>query len=119
MSPPPPRLQDVWQLLMSVTQAPGQDRLAMAAISFLTAVARSVHSALLADPATLRQVCESIVIPNLRMREDMVRRTHAGGRAGRAHATAWWAARRPATLFLLPRCQDCVCLSSAAAGGDV
>lgn len=47
-----------------------QDRLALNAINFLTTVARSVHFALFKDPATLRQVCESIVIPNLRMRPD-------------------------------------------------
>ncbi|KFM24134.1 Exportin-2 [Auxenochlorella protothecoides] len=47
------------------------DNLALHAINFLTAVAGSVHHSLFQDPAVLRQVCESIVIPNLRIREDM------------------------------------------------
>lgn len=45
----------------------------MHAINFLTAVSRSVHYKLFEGADTLRQICESIVIPNLRMREDMVR----------------------------------------------
>lgn len=53
---------------------PSQDNLAMHAINFLTAVSRSVHYKLFEGADTLRQICESIVIPNLRMREDMVRR---------------------------------------------
>ncbi len=48
-----------------------QDKLAMNGIQFLTAVSRSVHFQLFADPGTLRQVCESIIIPNLRIREDV------------------------------------------------
>ncbi len=44
----------------------------MHAINFLTAVARSVHFKLFEGADTLRSICESIVIPNLRMREDMV-----------------------------------------------
>ncbi|KAI3438113.1 hypothetical protein D9Q98_000554 [Chlorella vulgaris] len=63
--------QDVWTQLMKVSQAPGQDRLALHAINFLTAVSRSVHHKLFEGADTLRQICESIVIPNLRMRDDM------------------------------------------------
>lgn len=55
---------------MVVTAAPGQDRLAITAIGFLTSVARSVHFALFGDEAALRQVCEGIVVPNLRLRPD-------------------------------------------------
>ena len=46
------------------------DSLAMSAIRFLTTVSKSVHHKLFADAATLQQICESIVIPNLRVRED-------------------------------------------------
>jgi exportin-2 (importin alpha re-exporter) len=60
---------DVWQLLVSVGQDVGQDALAMAAIAFLTTVARSVHHTLFSDPAVLKQVCEGIVVPNLRLRD--------------------------------------------------
>lgn len=68
-----------------------QDNLALHAINFLTAVSRSVHYQLFKDPTALRQICESIVIPNLKMRDDMVclgaRVGGVGGlrsRAGRA-----------------------------------
>uniref|UniRef100_A0A7S3VJD6 Importin N-terminal domain-containing protein n=1 Tax=Dunaliella tertiolecta TaxID=3047 RepID=A0A7S3VJD6_DUNTE len=61
---------DVWSLLMKVTLKPGQDNLAMSAIRFLTTVSKSVHHKLFADAATLQQICESIVIPNLRLRDD-------------------------------------------------
>lgn len=52
---------------LQVTNRPGQDNLAMAAIRFLTTVARSVHCKLFADPAVLKQICESIILPNLRV----------------------------------------------------
>ena len=60
----------VWEQLISVGPAPGQDNLAMAAIAFLTAVARSVHYGLFGDAGVLKQVCEGIVIPNLRLRDE-------------------------------------------------
>jgi len=65
-------VQDVWQLLISVGPATGQDNLAMAAINFLTTVAKSVHFALFGDAAVLKQVCEGIVIPNLKLRDEDV-----------------------------------------------
>jgi exportin-2 (importin alpha re-exporter) len=52
---------------LQVSNRPGQDNLAMAAIRFLTTVARSVHSKLFADPSVLKQICESIILPNLRV----------------------------------------------------
>ena len=39
----------------------------MAAIKFLTTVARSVHHALFNDANVLKQICESIIIPNLQV----------------------------------------------------
>lgn len=61
---------DVWHLLTSVSGRSGQDNLAMAATRFLTTVARSVHHGLFAEASVLQQICESIVLPNLRVRED-------------------------------------------------
>ena len=61
---------DVWQLLVKVSPAPGQDHLAMAALRFLTTLAHSVHAKLFGDAATLKQICESIVIPNLCLRAE-------------------------------------------------
>ena len=65
-------VRDVWQLLISVGSAQGQDNLTMAAIAFLTTVARSVHYTLFGDANVLKQVCEGIVVPNLRLRDDDV-----------------------------------------------
>ena len=73
-SPPPP--------LHTHPHTPVQDNLALHAINFLTAVSRSVHHQLFEGADTLRQICESIVIPNLRMREDMVGGRGGGGREG-------------------------------------
>ncbi|KAH7622261.1 putative Exportin-2 [Nannochloris sp. 'desiccata'] len=65
-------VRDVWRLLISVGPATGQDHLAMAAITFLTTVAKSVHFGLFGDAAVLKQVCEGIVIPNLKLRDEDV-----------------------------------------------
>ena len=60
---------DVWKLLLEVGQGLGQDGLAMAAIAFLTTVARSVHFKLFAGEDILKQVCQGVIIPNIRLRE--------------------------------------------------
>jgi hypothetical protein len=52
---------------LQVTQRPGQDNLAMNAIRFLTTVAKSVHCKLFDAEGTLKQICESIILPNLRV----------------------------------------------------
>jgi exportin-2 (importin alpha re-exporter) len=61
---------DVWSLLMSVSISTSQDWLATTAIKFLTTVSKSVHHKLFSDPATLKQISESIVIPNVRIRDE-------------------------------------------------
>ena len=73
---------DVWQLLVKVSPAPGQDGLAMAALRFLTTLSRSVHAKLFGDAATLKQICESIVIPNLRASGGDAAGRGRGGGAG-------------------------------------
>ena len=60
---------DVWKELIGVGQGTGQDSLAMAAITFLTTVARSVHYKLFAGADILKQVCQGVIIPNIRLRE--------------------------------------------------
>ncbi|KAI8101811.1 hypothetical protein M9434_006876 [Picochlorum sp. BPE23] len=60
---------DVWKQLVDVGDGVGQDALAMSAIAFLTTVARSVHYSLFAGEDILKQVCEGVVIPNIRLRE--------------------------------------------------
>ncbi|KAL6747498.1 Cse1-domain-containing protein [Haematococcus lacustris] len=63
-------VEDVWALLMKLTLRPGQDNLAMSAIHFLTSVAKGVQHTLFSTPGALQQICESIVVPNLRVRAD-------------------------------------------------
>lgn len=43
----------------------------MSAIRFLTTVSRSVKAGLFQDAATMTQICEKIVVPNLRLRDDV------------------------------------------------
>ena len=61
---------DIWGLLLKVGAAANKDRLTTTAIRFLTTVAKSVHHKLFEDGETMKQICEGVVIPNLRMRED-------------------------------------------------
>ena len=44
----------------------------MAAIRFLTTVATGVHHGLFRSEGVLREVCERIVLPNLRMTDDLL-----------------------------------------------
>lgn len=54
----------------------------MAAIRFLTTVARSVHCTLFADPSVLKQICESIILPNLRVSGAMRQQHRRGEQQG-------------------------------------
>jgi exportin-2 (importin alpha re-exporter) len=63
-------VQDVWVLLTKTGLESTKDHLVTSGIKFLTAVANSVHHSLFAGGDTLRQVCESIVIPNLTFTAD-------------------------------------------------
>ena len=56
-----------WLLFNQVGLAPNTDRLAAAGIRFLTTVCKSVHSKLFGEEATLKNIVESIVIPNLQV----------------------------------------------------
>lgn len=47
-----------------------QDNLVMAAIRFLTTVSRSVHYTLFAAPGVLQQICEMVIVPNVRSRPE-------------------------------------------------
>ena len=60
----------VWSLLGTVTQSSSRDQLAVAAIKFLTTVSTSVHHALFAGEGVIPQICQSIVVPNVRLREE-------------------------------------------------
>jgi exportin-2 (importin alpha re-exporter) len=58
--------QKVWETLTRLPNEPKYDTLVSAAILFLTSISKGVDHQLFASETTLKQVCESIVIPNLR-----------------------------------------------------
>jgi exportin-2 (importin alpha re-exporter) len=60
----------VWTLLGNVSQSTSRDQLAVTAIKFLTTVSTSVHHGLFAADGVIPQICQGIVIPNVRLRED-------------------------------------------------
>ncbi|KAJ1429475.1 Importin-beta, N-terminal domain [Sesbania bispinosa] len=60
----------VWTLLGNVSQSTSRDRLAITAIKFLTTVSTSVHHTLFAGDGVIPQICQGIVIPNVRLRDD-------------------------------------------------
>ena len=60
----------VWTLLGNVSQSSSRDQLAITAIKFLTTVSTSVHHTLFASEGVVPQICQCIVIPNVRLRED-------------------------------------------------
>lgn len=68
----PCRAQITHPLSAKVAAFPWQDQLAMSAIQFLTTVSKSsVNSSLFKNEDALRQICEKIVIPNLRLNDDL------------------------------------------------
>ncbi|KAK4267014.1 hypothetical protein QN277_023861 [Acacia crassicarpa] len=60
----------VWTLLANVSQSSSRDQLAITAIKFLTTVSTSVHHTLFASEGVIPQICQGIVVPNIRLRED-------------------------------------------------
>lgn len=60
----------VWTLLVSLSASSGRERVTITAIKFLTTVSISVHHTLFAGAEILQQICQSIVIPNVRLRDE-------------------------------------------------
>ncbi|XVF73012.1 hypothetical protein PTKIN_Ptkin12aG0167400 [Pterospermum kingtungense] len=60
----------VWSLLTNVSQSSSRDKLAVTAMKFLTTVSTSVHHTLFAAEGVIPQICQSIVIPNVRLRDE-------------------------------------------------
>ncbi|MFQ6619871.1 hypothetical protein Gotur_000158 [Gossypium turneri] len=60
----------VWSLLTNVSQSSSRDKLAVTAMKFLTTVSTSVHHTLFASEGVIPQICQSIVIPNVRLRDE-------------------------------------------------
>lgn len=59
-----------WRLLIGCSTATAQDNLAMTAIAFLTSVCNTVHFKVFGAADTLKQICEGIIIPNVRFRAE-------------------------------------------------
>ncbi|KAD3069050.1 hypothetical protein E3N88_36930 [Mikania micrantha] len=64
------RLCSVWSLLVVASASPSRERLTVTAIKFLTIVSTSVHHALFAGDEILQQITQSIVIPNVMLRDE-------------------------------------------------
>lgn len=60
----------VWSLLVVASASSSRDRVTVTAIKFLTTVSTSVHHALFARDDILQQICQSIVIPNVMLRDE-------------------------------------------------
>ncbi|XP_010518325.1 PREDICTED: exportin-2-like [Camelina sativa] len=60
----------VWTLLRDVSKSPSRDQLATTAIKFLTTVSTSVHHALFAGDNVIKEICQSIVVPNVCLRAE-------------------------------------------------
>lgn len=61
----------VRSLLVTVSASPGRDHLAITAIKFLSMVSTMAHHyKVFVDDASLEQICRSIVIPNVMLREE-------------------------------------------------
>lgn len=66
----PKFVETVWTLLTSTGPEPKYDLLISKAMSFLTIVVKMPgNKGLFSDPATLSQLCERVVIPNMTLRE--------------------------------------------------
>lgn len=63
-------VQAVWSLLVVASASPSRERLTVTAIKFLTTVSISVHHTLFAGDEILQQICQSIVIPNVMLRDE-------------------------------------------------
>ncbi|KAK3036057.1 hypothetical protein RJ639_029810 [Escallonia herrerae] len=63
-------VEAVWSLLVVTSANSSRERLTVTAIKFLTTVSTSVHHTLFARDDILQQICQSIVIPNVRLRDE-------------------------------------------------
>lgn len=63
-------LSDAWNLLVRRGNASKYDGVVTTGIKFLTAVSRSPDHHLFKETAVLEQVCKSIVVPNIELREE-------------------------------------------------
>ena len=66
----PKYVESVWGLLVTTDARPKHDMLVSTAIEFLASVIeRPSYQNLFADEATLRNICENVIVPNMKFRE--------------------------------------------------
>ncbi|KAI3444397.1 hypothetical protein Pfo_001062 [Paulownia fortunei] len=63
-------VEAVWGLLVVASNSSSRERLTVTAIKFLTTVSTSVHHTLFAGDDVLQQIGQSIVIPNVMLRDE-------------------------------------------------
>nr|GMD39947.1 Exportin-2 [Ipomoea batatas] len=63
-------VEAVWSLLVASSASSSREQLTVTAIKFLTIVSTSVHHTLFARDDILEQICQSIVIPNVMLRDE-------------------------------------------------
>ncbi|KAK4476329.1 hypothetical protein RD792_015475 [Penstemon davidsonii] len=63
-------VESVWGLLVAASNSSTRERLTVTAIKFLTTVSTSVHHALFARDDILQQISQSVVIPNVMLRDE-------------------------------------------------
>ncbi|KAK4397261.1 Exportin-2 [Sesamum angolense] len=63
-------VETVWGLLAVASNSSSREMLTVTAIKFLTTVSMSVHHTLFARDDILQQICQSIVIPNVMLRDE-------------------------------------------------
>jgi len=59
----------IWHLLISMPNKPKYDPLVTIAIQFLTTVSKSTCYTLFSPPEILQQICQNVVIPNIKLRK--------------------------------------------------
>lgn len=62
-------VRDVWELLVAIPEGEKHELLVTSGVKFLSSVSKSVYFEVFSDEDTLKQVCERIVIPNMRFTE--------------------------------------------------
>ncbi|XP_027115455.2 exportin-2 [Coffea arabica] len=63
-------VEAVWGLLLVASASSSREQLTVTAIKFLTTVSTSVHHTLFARDDILQQICQSIVLPNVMLRDE-------------------------------------------------
>lgn len=63
-------VKDVWELLVKRSNAAKYDKVVTTGIKFLTTLSKSPDHTIFSDSAALAQVCNSIVVPNIQLRDE-------------------------------------------------